>query len=175
MHCTANSGHDIRAFCAPEIASQRKSTESGMQPHVKARTQDRPTTVRGMTLVNFVCCTTVSLKLAAGLVWCGLVCPCLVWSGLVWSLRVRAWSCARVRVCSRQPLHRELPLPNGSTYAIENSVLASQASAQTHGQRMKHPHVTRLSRWLPQHPTGGARAQGPGTVPERSLGADAGP
>ena len=173
MRCIANFGHNIQGFCAPEIASQRKSTESGTQPRFKARTEDRPTTVSGMTLVNSVCCTTVSLKLAAGLVWCGLVCPCLVWSGMVWSLRVRARSCARVRVCSRQPLRRELPLPNGSTYTIENPVLASQASAQTHGQRMKHPHVTRLSRWLPQHPTGAARAQGPGTVPERTLCAEA--
>ena len=69
-----------------------------MQPHVKARAQDRQTTVRGMTLVNFVCCTTVSLKLAAGLVWCGLVCPCLVWSGLVWPGLVSAYAC--VVVCA---------------------------------------------------------------------------
>ena len=82
MHCIANFGHSIQGICAPEIASQRKS--SGMQPRVKAHAQERPTTVRGMTLVNFVCCTTVSLKLAAGLVWCGLAWSRLVSSGLVW-------------------------------------------------------------------------------------------
>ena len=108
MHCTANSGHNIQGFCAPEIASKRKSTVSGMQPRVKAHAQDRPTTVRGMTLVNFVCCTTVSLKLAAGLVWCGLVCPCLVCSGLAWlglcvcvRGHVRECGCARASRCTR--------------------------------------------------------------------------
>ena len=118
--------------------------------------------------MNFVCCTTVSLKLAAGLVWSGLVwsclsSSCLVWSGLVWSarVRVRACSCARARVCSHQPLHKELLLPNGSTYTIENFVLVNQAPAQTHGQQIKHPHVTRIFRWLLQRPTQGRGRRGP--------------
>jgi len=175
MHCIANFFHNIQGFCAPEIANQRKSAESGMQRHVKAHAQDRPTTVRGMTLVNSVLHYSVSKACR----WSGLARSCLslsglVWSGLVWSVRVRAWSRARVRLCLRQPLHKELSLPNGSTHAIENFVLANQAPAQTHGQQMKHPHLTRLFRWLPQQPTG-AKAQGPGTVAKRSLCAEAKP
>ena len=131
-----------------------------MQPRVKARSQDRPTTMRGTTLVNSVCCTTVSVKLAAGLVLSVLVLAGLVWSARGW-VRVRPWSCARARVCSHQPLRKEMRLPNGTTYTIENRVLASQAPAQTHGQQIKNPHVTRISRWLLQRSHGGRGRTGP--------------
>ena len=106
MHCIASFGRKVQGFCAPEIASQRKSTGSGTQPHVKAHTLDGPTPIRGMALVNFMRCTTGPLKLAALCssggkpgVWFGLVWSRLVLSGLGWSCLNWSGLCVRVSVC----------------------------------------------------------------------------